>query len=190
MRIYAFRSSQFHFVLPFDVNYTSKALRCVPYTHPDFPVLRVLSKLLTAKYLLPLVRERYGAYGSAALMSSSGILSFYSYRDPNSVSSVSIFDEAGDWLRKNEFSDSDVDEAKLAVFRDIDVPIAPSEQGMRLFLSGLDDDLFARHRVDILKVSREDLLDVGRMYLGAEGAKVIIGPDSKETDAWQKVLSD
>lgn len=115
---------------------------------------------------------------------------FYSYRDPNSVSTVSIFDEAGDWLRKNEFSPSDVDEAKLAVFRDIDVPIAPSEQGMRLFLNGIDDDLFARHRVDILKVSREDLLDVGQKYVGAEGAKVIIGADGKETDGWQKVFSE
>lgn len=115
---------------------------------------------------------------------------FYSYRDPSSVSTVSIFDEAGDWLRKNEFSPSDVDEAKLAVFRDIDVPIAPSEQGMRLFLDGIDDDLFARHRVDILKVSREDLLDVGQKYVGAEGAKVIIGADGKETDGWQKVFSE
>lgn len=172
------------------MNYTAKAVPCVSYTHPDFAALRVLSKLLTTKYLLPLVRERYGAYGAGASVSMAGALQFYSYRDPNSTSTVGIFDEAGQWLAKNEFSASDVNEAKLAVFRDIDVPIAPSDQGMRLFLSGVDDQRFAKHRVDILRVGRDHLLEVGGKYLDAEGAKVIIGADGKETDSWQKVFSD
>lgn len=183
-------ASSVHYVLPFAVNYCAKSIQCVPFVDPDFAALRVLSKLLTSKYLLPLVRERYGAYGAGVVMSMSGTLQFYSYRDPNTSGTISIFDDAADWLNKNEFTDSDIDEAKLGVFRDVDVPLAPSDQGMRLFLNGLPHELFARHRLQILNVNRDSLLYVSGKYLGLQSAKVLIGPENDDLKNWQKIYSE
>ena len=51
---------------PFPVHYCALALPTVPYTHEDSAPLRILAKLLTAKFLLPEIREKGGAYGGGA----------------------------------------------------------------------------------------------------------------------------
>lgn len=182
-------SSNYHFVLPFDVNYVAKAVPAVPYNHSDFASLRVLCKLLSTKYLLPLIRERFGAYGAGAKLSSGGSIQFFSYRDPNNVETADIFDQSGEWVLKNEFTDDDIDEAKLGIFRDIDAPIPPSEEGMRCFANGVSDEIFLEHRLKLLGVNREALLIVALKYLNdlTTNSKVIIGPESKKTDSWDKV---
>jgi Zn-dependent M16 (insulinase) family peptidase len=59
----------------FPVHYCALALPTVPYTHEDSAPLRILAKLLTAKFLLPEIREKGGAYGAGAASNpSSGTL--------------------------------------------------------------------------------------------------------------------
>ena len=55
----------------FPVHYCALALPTVPYTHEDSAPLRILAKLLTAKFLLPEVREKGGAYGAGAASNPS-----------------------------------------------------------------------------------------------------------------------
>jgi len=42
----------------------------VPYNHVDSAPLRILAKLLTSKFLLSEIREKGGAYGGGATLSS------------------------------------------------------------------------------------------------------------------------
>jgi hypothetical protein len=59
----------------FPVHYCALALPTVPYMHEDSAPLRILAKLLTAKFLLPEIREKGGAYGAGAASNpSSGTL--------------------------------------------------------------------------------------------------------------------
>lgn len=51
-------NSSVHHILPYDVNYTSKAILTVPYSHVDHAPLQVLSKLISSLYLHPEVREK------------------------------------------------------------------------------------------------------------------------------------
>jgi len=183
-------TKRYHYVLPFAVNYCAKAVQCVPFANKNHAPLKVLSKLLSTKYLLPLVRERYGAYGAGVKLSFGGTLQFYSYRDPNTVGTIDIFDDAAKWIDKNQFTDQDIDEAKLSVFREVDAPLTPNDQGMRLFTHGISDELFSQHRLQILDVDRNTLLKVGAKYLNLLGSKVIIGPENKETKDWLNIHSD
>lgn len=48
----------------------------------DYGVGLVLSELLTFSYLIPLIREKGGAYGAGCKMDESGFINFYSFRDP------------------------------------------------------------------------------------------------------------
>ena len=50
--------------------------------HEDYGAGLVLSELLTFNYLVPLIREKGGAYGAGCAMNESGIINFYSFRDP------------------------------------------------------------------------------------------------------------
>ncbi|XP_014472499.1 PREDICTED: presequence protease, mitochondrial [Dinoponera quadriceps] len=163
-----------HHVLPYTVNYCSKAILTVPYTHPDYAALRVLSKLITSVYLHPEIREKGGAYGGGAKLTSEGIFSFYSYRDPNSTRTFDLFDQAHDFLSKHPLPQSDVDEAKLGVFQQIDAPIPPSNRGMTRFTHDITDDDLQRQREQLKIVTREQLLHVAEKYLipGQNGVRV------------------
>ena len=81
--------------------------------------LLLQAKLLSSKYLHPQIREKGGAYGGGAASNpSSGVFSFYSYRDPNCQQTLDAFDSSLDWLYKpGAFTQRDVDEAKLGVFQ-------------------------------------------------------------------------
>ncbi|CAJ0944457.1 unnamed protein product [Ranitomeya imitator] len=71
------------FSLPFPVNYIGECIRTVPYTHDDYASLRLLARVMTAKFLHGEIREKGGAYGGGARLSFDGVFTFYSYRvDP------------------------------------------------------------------------------------------------------------
>lgn len=56
-------------------------------------------------------------------------LSHVSLRDPNSVQTLSAFRKGVDWAKSGQFSQQDIDEAKLSVFSAVDSPVAPSSKG-------------------------------------------------------------
>ncbi|KAG5305800.1 PREP protein, partial [Pseudoatta argentina] len=174
-----------HHVLPYTVNYCSKAILTVPYTNPDYAALRVLSKLITSVYLHPEIREKGGAYGGGARLTSEGIFSFYSYRDPNSTRTFDLFDKAYDFLTGYPLSQTEVDEAKLGIFQQIDAPIPPCNRGMTKFINDVTDDDLQRQREQLKAVTKEALLYVAGKYLkpdqnGIRIGRSLIGPTNAD----------
>lgn len=96
-------------------------------------------------------------------------MNFYSYRDPNSLKSVSAFLKSAEYALNNLLNgkwDSKVlQEAKLAIFQSVDAPSHVSTQGSALFLEGITDDLRQQRREMFLDVTLEDLKDVNQKYL-------------------------
>ncbi|XP_034946159.1 presequence protease, mitochondrial [Chelonus insularis] len=174
-----------HHVMPYNTNYTSKTILTVPYSHPDHACLRILAKLISSVYLLKEVREKEGAYGSGATISTEGVFTFFSFRDPNSTKTFDTFDKTYDFLKSFHFKHTDLDESKLGVFQNIDAPIAPGDRGMTKFITGLTDDDIQMQRIRLKNVTKEDVLRVAEKYLrpGIDGVKVgraIIGPANSE----------
>lgn len=154
------------FPLPYQVYYSAMALATVPYVHPDSAPLQILSQLLTHKHLHHEIREKGGAYGGGAYARSlAGVFGYYSYRDPNPQKTVETMQSAGAWARDKDWSDRDLEEAKLSVFQAIDAPESVSEEGMMRFLSGVDEDMERRKREALLDVRKEDLVNVTEKYL-------------------------
>lgn len=61
------------------------------------------------------------------------IISFLlSLRDPNSVQTLSAFRKGVDWAKSGQFSQQDIDEAKLSIFSAVDSPVAPADKGETL----------------------------------------------------------
>lgn len=179
-------TTNLHTVMNIPVNYCAKALQTVPFSHADFPALRVLGKVLTSKYLLPVVREQNGAYGAGAKIGMDGLFSFYSYRDPNAQKTLDTFDASAGWVKENwsKIDEQLLFEAKLGVLQQLDEPTAPGSKGMRLFNYGIDDAMYQAHRSEVLRVSREDLDRVTKRYLSDGGAvtafgRFVLGPENK-----------
>ncbi|XP_060572656.1 presequence protease, mitochondrial-like, partial [Ruditapes philippinarum] len=158
------KSQKTQIELPFSVNYMSKSVKIVPYTHTDFASLRVLSRLLSWKFLHREIREKGGAYGGGATC-SNGILSFFSYRDPNSMETLEVFDRSIQWAANGDFSDTDVDEAKIAVFQQSDKPVPPGQIGSTLFLSNISDGMRQEARNQLFGVTKENLIEAAQEYL-------------------------
>lgn len=169
------------FQLPFPVNFVSQSIRTVPFSHQDYASLCVLARMMTAKFLHGEIREKGGAYGGGARM-GGGLFSFYSYRDPNALQTLAAFRRGVDWAKAGNFSQQDIDEAKVSVFSAVDSPVAPSDKGMSLFLNGLTDEMRDAHRQRLFSVSHQNLVDVAERYLsvgrGTDGV-AILGPENE-----------
>lgn len=172
-----------HNVMNIPVNYCAKSLYTVPYVHSDFPSLKVLGRILSSKYLLPVVREQNGAYGAGAKVSIDGLFNFFSYRDPNSTKTFDTFDASNSWVQSNLKSvidDQALFEAKLGILQQLDAPLSPAEIGLENFKFGITHDIFAKHRENILSTTLNDIEKVSEKYLGDDTkttvGKCCIGP--------------
>merc|ERR1719362_1192161 len=103
-----------YIVAPFPVHFSSLVLPGSPsYTSPDAAPLRVLSRLLSSKYLHTEIREKGGAYGGGCSANpTGGNFSFFSYRDPNFDRTMVVIHNSNSWIQKeNNFTQRDIDEA-------------------------------------------------------------------------------
>ncbi|XP_052742790.1 presequence protease, mitochondrial isoform X1 [Bicyclus anynana] len=185
-----------HISMNIPVNFCSKVIPTVPYTDPDYPKLRVLSRFITSKYLHPIVREQNGAYGGGAVLTIDGMFNYYSYRDPNTHVTMDVFDETTDWMTKNRdlVDEQNLFEAKLSILQQMDQPIAEHMKGVDMFLYGLSYDIWQTQRERVLAVKKEDLIEVCDKYLKRESwsGKCVIGSDAaqkirKDTEAWETI---
>ena len=176
------RSATF-FPLPYQVYYSALAIPTVSYTHPSGAPLQILSQLLTHKHLHHEIREKGGAYGGGAYSRGlSGLFGYYSYRDPNPQNTLKIIRDAGRWARDKEWTDQNIEEAKLSVFQGVDAPESVSQEGMTRFLSGVDEGMEQTKREQLLDVKKEDIREVAQRYLveGMKDARVTVLGEQKD----------
>lgn len=180
--------------LPYQVYYTALALPTVPYIDPAGAPLQILAQLLTHKHLHHEIREKGGAYGGGAYSRGlGGVFGFYSYRDPNPQNTIDIVRDAGRWARDREWTDRDIEEAKLSVFQSLDAPESVSEEGMTRFLSGVDEGMEQRRREQLLDVGAEDVRAVAQTYLVdgmGKGNLAVLGERREwmdEKEGWSEV---
>jgi Zn-dependent M16 (insulinase) family peptidase len=156
--------------MPFATNFAAQSIRTVPYDHPDGASLQILGALMSTHFIHREVREKNGAYGGSASYSPlDGLFNYSSYRDPNPLKSLQTFRRAAEWAAQQRFTDEQMTEAKLSVFRQVDAPVSVAAEGMPLFKHRLDDDLRQRRRERLLAVQATDLKAVAEKYLLADG---------------------
>lgn len=186
------RRSKTFFPLPYQVYYSALAFPTVPYTHVSGASLQILSQLLTHKHLHHEIREKGGAYGGGAYAKGlSGLFGYYSYRDPNPQNTIKVMQDAGRWACDREWTDQELEEAKLSVFQGIDAPESVSEEGMTTFLSGVDEDMEQKKREQLLDVRQETVKEVAHQFL-VEGIKranlAVLGQQNEwlqESNGWE-----
>ncbi|PSS00857.1 Metalloenzyme, LuxS/M16 peptidase-like protein [Coniella lustricola] len=160
------RNLKTFYPLPYQVYYGALAIPTTSYTSSDGASLTVLSKLLTHKHLHHEIREKGGAYGGGAYNRAiDGMFGFYSYRDPNPVNTLSIMRRAGQWAVDKQWSERDMEDAKLSVFQAVDAPRSASEVGSGRFVYGIDAALKQQRREQLLDVTREQVREVAQKYI-------------------------
>ncbi len=113
------------------VAFNAYGLKTVGYAHSDAPALLVSTLLFENKILHHRIRERGGAYGAGASYNFMlGHYSFHSYRDPHIAATFHTFQNAIDEMASGDFSETDLEEAKLGIIQQIDQPTSPGSRGI------------------------------------------------------------
>lgn len=111
------------------VAFSALAMPTISYTHPDAAPLILASSLFDNLILHAEIREKGGAYGSGSnYIPSMGLFTFFSYRDPHLARTYEVFYQAIDRIGKGEFSENDLEEAKLSFLQDLDAPLPPGQR--------------------------------------------------------------
>ena len=165
------RSAKTFFKFPYQVSYSALALPTGPYVDPSTAPFAILAKLLTHQHLHHEIREKGGAYGGGAFSGgNTGIFGMYSYRDPNPENTLKIMMDAGRWaMEERDWSEREIEEAKLAVFQSVDAPVDVNVEGMVRFLSGIDQEMEQRRREWLLDVDKKQVKEAAEKL--AEGMK-------------------
>lgn len=172
--------------IPSHVGFASTALNAPSYSSQDSASLQVLSQLLTFRYLHGEIREKGGAYGGGASLDAlNGLFTYYSYRDPQPLESLNIYDKAVNVnaynIKEGVISDEDLEQAKLTIFQKLEAPKSVRDDGMSYFNYDIDDETKQERRGALLDCSLEDVLEVCEKYFpeSAVRSKVVIGHDAE-----------
>ena len=108
-----------------------------------------------------MVREKGGAYGSGVKYNIlTGVLHFYSSRDPHISSTIEAFFTASNELHDNEISDRELTEAILSYIQDVDSPVPVGSRASVTYFQekvGLSKDVRQQFRDKILALKKEDI---------------------------------
>ncbi|XP_009135620.1 presequence protease 1, chloroplastic/mitochondrial [Brassica rapa] len=150
-------------VIPTQVNYVGKAGNIYSTGYELDGSAYVISKHISNTWLWDRVRVSGGAYGGFCDFDShSGVFSFLSYRDPNLLKTLDIYDGTGDFLRGLDVDQETLTKAIIGTIGDVDsyqLPDAKGYSSLMRHLLGVTDEERLRKREEILTTSLKDFKD-------------------------------
>ena len=119
------------FITAGQVQYVARAGNFVKKGLPYTGALRVLKVIMGYDYLWNQVRVKGGAYGCMSGFSKSGDSYFVSYRDPNLLKTVKVYEEAAEYIRNFTGDERTMNQYIIGAISDLDVPLTPQAKGIR-----------------------------------------------------------
>uniref|UniRef100_A0A2P2KDS5 Uncharacterized protein MANES_10G066200 n=1 Tax=Rhizophora mucronata TaxID=61149 RepID=A0A2P2KDS5_RHIMU len=117
-------------VMPTQVNYVGKAANLYDTGYQLSGSSYVISKHISNTWLWDRVRVCGGAYGGFCDFDThSGVFSFLSYRDPNLLKTLDVYDATTDFLRGVEMDDDTLTKAIIGTIGDVDAYQLPDAKG-------------------------------------------------------------
>ncbi|KAI3723811.1 hypothetical protein L2E82_35569 [Cichorium intybus] len=152
-------------IIPTQVNYVGKAANIYENGYQLKGSAYVISKYISNTWLWDNIRVNGGAFGGFCDFDTrSGVLSFLSYRDPNILKTLDVYDGTSDFLRQLEMDDNTLEKAIIGTIQDIDTYQLPDAKGYSSFLrylSGISEEDRQARREEILSTRSSDLKEFG-----------------------------
>lgn len=146
--------------IPAQVNYVGKGLNLFAQGYNYDATGRVVVKQISLAYLFEKVRMHGGAYGAfARLDSQSGNFTYASYRDPNLLNTVNVYDAVPQFLREMRIDDNVLTRAIIGTISDLDRYQLPDAKGHSAFvrhLMGITDEMRQQRRDEVLNTTAQD----------------------------------
>lgn len=179
-------------LLPAQVNYVGKGINLFDAGYDWHGSASVILKHLRTGYLWDRVRVRGGAYGClCGLDRMSGAFFMVSYRDPNVLPTLAVFDEAAGYLTNHKFSKRELDAAIVGAIGELDAYLLPDARGMTAFARSLCGDTEERRqqlREEILGTTAAHCKEFGHALeaFAEQGRICVLGGGAAERVAREK----
>ena len=122
--------------------------------------LRILKGIFNNDYLWNNVRVKGGAYGCMCSFGKSGDSFFVSYRDPNLVKTIDVYEQAPDFVAQFSGDERAMTQAVIGTISEMDTPLNPAAKGLRalsLYLTHQTEADLQRERDQVLDATAEDI---------------------------------
>jgi presequence protease len=169
--------------IPASVNYVGKGANLYRFGLRPSGAALVVVKHLRTTWLWEKVRVQGGAYcGFCVLDHRSGSFTFLSYRDPNLLETLDIYDQTPAFLKRAEPDQAELVRNIIGTIGDIDAYQLPDAKGftsMQRYLAGETDEIRQRRRDEILGASVADFRVFADALadLTAHGQVVVLGSE-------------
>ncbi|GAB5036284.1 zinc metalloprotease pitrilysin subfamily a, partial [Nannochloropsis oceanica] len=168
-----------------------------PFLPPSLPPsLSLINNYLRNGYLWDNVRVMGGAYGGFCSFSRmSGLFSFGSYRDPNLLQTLDIYDAAAAHLAKSSITEEDLTQAIIGSIGDLDSPMAPDQKGFSSLIEHLMEESpedRQQWRDEVLSTSSKDFAEFADRLadLKTRSTTAVVGSKKALEDANAKLAAD
>lgn len=161
---------------PTQVNFVGKTFPLAVSGVPASGAFKVVKKYLDTVYLWEKVRVQGGAYGCPSVYdTNTGLFAFVSYRDPNLMRTIGVYDAACDFLDTLEISDDELRKCIIGTIGDADLYMLPDAKGFNSLLNyvvNYGDADRQKQRDQMLSASRADFRALGTALRNSGGGAV------------------
>ncbi|KAL8210466.1 hypothetical protein R6Q57_004903 [Mikania cordata] len=148
------------FTIPTQVNYVGKAANIYDAGYQLRGSAYVIAKYISNTWLWDNIRVSGGAFGGFCDFNTrSGVLSFLSYRDPNLLKTLNVYDGTSDFLRQLEMDEDTLKKAIIGTIGDLDsyqLPDAKGYTSLLRYLSGVSEEERQMRREEVLSTRSSD----------------------------------
>ncbi len=152
-------------ILPAQVNYIGKGINLFDAGYQWHGSAAVILKYLRTGFLWEKVRVQGGAYGCVCgLDRMNGGFFMVSYRDPNVLPTLAVYDAAAEYLQKHTITKEELNAAIVGAIGELDAYLLPDAKGSAAFVRKLANDTEerrARLREEILGTTPKHFKDFG-----------------------------
>ncbi|KAL0334846.1 UNVERIFIED_CONTAM: Presequence protease 1, chloroplastic/mitochondrial [Sesamum radiatum] len=182
-------------VIPTQVNYVGKAANVFETGYQLKGSAYVISKYLNNSWLWDRVRVSGGAYGGFCDFDThSGVFSYLSYRDPNLLKTLDVYDGTSNFLRELEMDDDALTKAIIGTIGDVDAYQLPDAKGyssLLRYLLGVTEEERQIRREEILSTRLEDFKEFADVVEAVKNKGVVVAVASPDdVDAANKSHPD
>lgn len=167
--------------VPAQVNYVGKAANVFALGYELDWSSAVITRYLATTWLWDRVRVQGGAYGAfCSLDPFTGVFAYASYRDPNLLETLQVYDQSGAFLRDFPISSDELTKAIIGTIGDLDAYQLPDAKGyasLVRYLTGIDDDYRQQMRDQVLATKAEHFADFASVLdqVGTAGRVAVLG---------------
>ncbi|OLS03817.1 insulinase family protein [Tissierella creatinophila] len=149
-----------------NVQYVSKGYNLKQLGYEYNGNMSVLSTILSRDYLHNWIRAKGGAYGAGISFNLKGDVSTYSYRDPNLVETLKVYDNLGEYLKNLILTKDDLTNYIIGTMNKLDPPLTASQKGqigLSRYITHLEYGDVKKQMEEVLSTTEEQIKSYAKL---------------------------